>query len=91
MLSGEYLAGFFDGEGSVSVGHYSRVRHNSHGRIESEAFSLTVSFTNKNQRVLKEMQQEFGGAFRARTSKPYSEWRIQGGDALHFLELIHPI
>lgn len=55
----EYLAGFFDGEGSVTIttsGHF-----NLH--------VLRIFVTNTNENVLRNLQVAHGGRFESRTSK----------------------
>ncbi len=54
MLSLEYLAGFIDGEGSLSL---ARRRHL--GR--SDEYSIRVSIYNSQQSVLEEIHRQFGG------------------------------
>lgn len=54
MLSVEYLAGFIDGEGSLSLARIPR-------RGGSPEYCLRISIANTNQGILGEIQKDFGG------------------------------
>jgi intein-encoded DNA endonuclease-like protein len=51
MLSAEYIAGFFDGEGCVGISTRGRGKHPY----------LRVSVTNTNKEILLLMKAQFGG------------------------------
>jgi hypothetical protein len=79
MLTDEYIAGFFDGEGSISI--------NAGGRS-------SVAITQKNPSVLYLIQSRFGGNVYQKTKK-FNEcfhWRISGKEeVIRFLEKMLPI
>jgi hypothetical protein len=80
MISPEYVAGFFDGEGSVFL--------QSHG-------SLEVRISQTDRRPLDAIKERFGGVvtpMAARgTSAPYHQWRImRWEEGEFFLREIQP-
>jgi hypothetical protein len=78
MLSSEYLAGFFDGEGFVSI--------NSGGRVQ-------IGITQKNPEILCEIKNIFGGNIYLESRKPgvCSHWKITDKVGIkNFLSLILP-
>lgn len=79
MPSNEYWAGFFDGEGSVSI--------NSGGRVQ-------VSITQKGRKILELAQQDFGGHIYCKSKKilsPISNWKVCSKvESLNFLNAIYP-
>jgi len=78
MLSNEYVAGFFDGEGCVSI--------NTTGRC-------TISITQKNPEVLYLIQKQYGGNVHCKWKKHFecSHWLTNGKqDVIRFLNLIKP-
>ncbi len=81
MVSKEYLAGFFDGEGSVM--------------IESYQLRLVVSITNTSYEALQLFQSQYGSKINTHTvternAKPLFYWRLRQRRALEFLEDIEP-
>lgn len=54
MLSVEYLAGFIDGEGSLSLARIPR-------RGGSPEYCLRVTIANTNRGILREIKRDFGG------------------------------
>jgi len=66
MISAEYAAGFFDGEGSVYAGN-RRQRHPI----------VMVCISNTHLAVLQEIKNRWGGALNERKGKRYSDprWR----------------
>src|SRR4030042_2386366 len=93
-LSKQYLAGFFDGEGWISVQERpgclkkGRVRHTPY-------FSCTIGFANCNKNVMDAISQQFGGKVMAR--KPQQRQRqiayivhIQAEKKKDFLKAIMP-
>jgi len=55
MVSLEYIAGFFDGEGFISI---QKASHKSHS---GSRYWLTASFCNTHKGVLEEIQKVIGG------------------------------
>lgn len=78
-----YLAGFFDGEGSVAV--YTNGKRNG--------FTLRVQITQNKTRestiLLNKILDEFGGSL-GDNSKSAWNYQCSGGMALHFLETLLP-
>ena len=81
--SNQYLAGFFDGEGYISILHN---------------FILHCGATQKDDLVLKILKRRFGGSIvfchrEAKDWRPessYYEWSIAARKALKFLKVISP-
>src|SRR5258708_7075513 len=90
MLSLEYLAGFFDGEGSVSI---TKVRPKSN--LPYAGCGIRATVTNTYRPVLQELHERFGGNInvrirRADHHKQGYEWQAHGSDARNFLSAILP-
>ena len=88
-----YVAGVFDGEGSVSV---SKAPPNkSHGR-KNPHFNLLVAITNCNAEMLLFAQKLFGGNFHARKNIRLGAnhvcyaWQLNCWQAHRFLSAIYP-
>jgi hypothetical protein len=80
-----YYAGFFDGEGCVSIRYDSRC----------DSHILKVSIANTDRRILDELADIFGGAICGPYQKkehhvPWYSWELQGRNAVPFLEAIRP-
>lgn len=65
MVSDQYVAGFFDGDGWVTVqvkeGHRREDR-----KSKTPFFVAIVGFANKNKEVLERIQERFGGSIYTR-------------------------
>ncbi len=65
-LARDYIAGFFDGEGSVSIGRCTtpgeKVKRGKPGQMYEKYF-LTVQLTQRTREVLDAVQIMYGGAF----------------------------
>mgnify|MGYP001619180516 CR=1 FL=1 len=83
-----YYAGFFDGEGSVSINYHLS------GRAKSPSYQLRTYVTNANPIVIYQLQAAFDGSIRIRPSvgnhKTYYVWTTFGPKAAKFLEAIQP-
>ena len=87
MMSAEYLAGFFDGEGSVGV--YASGRNRSY----CLRAQITQVRTLETERLLLEMANRFGGSvstFNKRLRRDALGWQASGDNAAAFLEFILP-
>src|SRR3989304_8899638 len=84
-----YVAGFFDGEGSISIakGDRSKFRPNP-----SPLWSLRVTISNQHLPVLQWMHKEFNGALFTQTSGKSGVYRLilQTKQAENFLQKIQP-
>jgi hypothetical protein len=80
-----YIAGLFDGEGSISIlrNEYNRVARRGFPR-----YDLCISICNQHHGVLKEVQAEFGGSLGSNGSSYY--WRASSLKAKIFLEAVQP-
>lgn len=83
MLSPQYVAGFFDGEGNVGISTRGRNKY----------LYLRVSVSNTNQEILAIFKMQFGGVLatpykKRSTWKPTCEWIVSGKKAAEFLEAI---
>jgi hypothetical protein len=85
MIEGElgYLAGFFDGEGNISVNKRKPTYRNPWGQY---ALQLTVVQVSDVPLIIF---QKCGGRIRQRKDGAYT-WQINGKKALDFLALIYP-
>lgn len=87
MLTPEYMAGFFDGEGSV----YAFWRRASTPRPSP---SLSVCISNTNYRVLELHRDQFGGTLQKRKHRPGHQelwqWVCCARMCVPFLEAIYP-
>jgi hypothetical protein len=76
MVSHQYLAGFFDGEGCVYI--------NPSGRVQ-------LSLTQKKREVLDLVQSEFGGKVKIKDRSMIPGWVISSKeDCLKFINAIYP-
>jgi intein/homing endonuclease len=84
-----YLAGLFDGEGSVGLTACSQ-----RGRI-SRAYPLAVSISNTHIETIKSLKNLFGGStwIKKRRNKKYQpcmQWTLSSQQGLAFLKMIIP-
>lgn len=87
-MNAEYVAGFFDGEGSIGI--YRNGRGNFHLRTQ-----LTQNITPSSERLLKELHSKWGGNLNVMRSDAYKRggaynWQLNSASALKFLEEIAP-
>lgn len=86
-----YIAGFFDGEGSVTI--HENCRPSPRGHAPNH--TLQVSIGNTDPRVIKWIHETYGGTYavRARTVSNHrvcGQWIARANIALKFLEDIRP-
>lgn len=85
-MSIDYLAGFFDGEGSISICHS---QHKS-GR---HSFQILVQVSNTNLGVLENYKELFGGSIhplkrlKANHKQAYC-WKVRSRLAFYFLTVV---
>ena len=89
MVSYEYIAGFFDGEGYIHIGRRSPGGHSR------SPYSLTVSMSNTNKAVLDEVQKIAGGKvlyYASKNIQCQSHYRLTlyTRQALNFIKAIQP-
>jgi LAGLIDADG-like domain len=89
MISAQYLAGLFDGEGCVVI-----MRTNfPGGRV---GYCVRVSVSNTYKPVLQEVREEFGGSLSGRRPDGNRNkltlwtWRASGRDSIVFLRRVYP-
>lgn len=80
----EWLAGFFDGEGSVTVTYDKYVRKNG-----SRTFRLIVQITQNDKDVLARIAAQHGGAVRAKGVRCHV-LRMESIQAERFLKFLLP-
>jgi LAGLIDADG endonuclease len=82
-----YIAGFFDGEGCISI-----LKHFAGGKHKSSTYALTVILSQNGTIPLFEMLELTGvGSIHEKTQNPGSyNWQIRSIDASDFLKLILP-
>lgn len=87
-LSLEYVAGFFDGEGSVSI---IRKGQRKDGKL---FYGLVIQLTSSSTISVSKLQKQFGGGLYKESHKDrrrvYYKWMIEGKKAQSFLEQILP-
>lgn len=86
-----YIAGFFDGEGSVTIHENSKPSP----RGKAPNHTLQVSIGNTDPVVLMWIQSIFGGGLGFRRNvreneRKFAQWVIRAASALPFLEAIRP-
>ena len=86
-----YIAGFFDGEGSVTIHENGRPSP----RGISPNHTLQASIGNTDPIVLRWIHENFGGSLTYRktkreNSRNIAQWAIRARSALPFLEAIRP-
>lgn len=94
MLTDEYIAGFFDGEGSISIG-----RNRANGRSDYHKMVVVLAQRAKYRHVLDQIAEQFGGAVilkkwpvdkRARWAQ-MANWQLQSlADIERFLVAMQP-
>lgn len=85
MIDTKYAAGFFDGEGCVSI-HYDK---------RCDSYVLKTSVSNTVREVLEAFKSRWNGAIHDnKPKKPHhsgwSSWELQGSNCRPFLEDIRP-
>ena len=88
-LSLEYIAGFFDGEGSISWSTPKKYPNKKYPRVE---------LGNTNFQIIEEISYQFNGKFdtqwakskRSIGTKPFARWYCYGKNAYTFLRAICP-
>lgn len=86
MLRDEYVAGLFDGEGSVGI--YRNGQGKYHLRTQ-----LTQNHTPASERLAKGLVSTYGGHYSVQLSvsrTPYFNWQLSTEVALRFLERVYP-
>lgn len=78
-----WLAGFFDGEGSVSLSHSP-----NGSKTGNRIFRLQVTLSQKDGKYLREAQQLFGG--RVVYHRHCNQWMTSGPVAAKFLRTVLP-
>ena len=84
MLDHQYVAGLFDGEGSVILARHSPVTH---------SMSLVVQIVNQCREVLEEVKETYGGAIYGNSkgvNKPVYAWKAYTTGAESFLKSVLP-
>jgi hypothetical protein len=90
MLSNEYSAGLFDGEGCISINKTKGSKNNPYTR---PGFQLRVSVTNTNIDVLNFLQKTYGGKVYIREKKNarnYGNWITVSNQCVEPLTLWTP-
>ena len=85
MISSEYAAGFFDGEGCIAIRYDKRC----------DSYILKVSVSNTCRSVLAAFQERWGGSMTENSPKKehhqgWSDWLLQGRAGIPFLKDVHP-
>lgn len=93
-----YIAGFFDGEGSVSIARCStpgeKIRGGRAGYFYEKYF-LQLSIVNTHRGVLEKVQYLYGGSIRQGTKvegrRTCYVWALRGKHARRFLQEMYPL
>lgn len=90
-MTNEYIAGFFDGEGSVLV--YKRTTSLS-PKSSTTPYQIRATITNTNEAVIRAIQAKHGGSIYnyppAPRRRPAWKWTVLCQDAAKFLTAIAP-
>jgi hypothetical protein len=96
-LDKAYIAGFLDGEGTISLRWYEGMQYNRHGNFRHVSHRLVdIQIVNTNLDVLRYIQSLYGGSIHSKKEtrenhKPVFRWRISGpNNAYAFLQDIRP-
>jgi len=95
MLTKEYIAGFFDGEGCIRINKWFRKRGSKFGGCYD--YTLGTKLTNSNRMVLDECKTLYGGFIgevedkRKSTYKKKYAWELKSNDAVKLLRDILPL
>jgi hypothetical protein len=88
MISDEYAAGFFDGDGCI---HISRA--NAAGRAHP-SYALNAAISGYCEDVMRAFQERWGGAVNSHIvrdrRKPVWQWSVQGMVAKKFISTVEP-
>jgi len=86
MISLEYMAGFFDGEGCIKIS-----REKNHSRF---TYRLRIGIGQKDRSILIRIKQAYGGivvaCYDKRYNKTYYEWDTSAQRAFQILKQIYP-
>jgi hypothetical protein len=91
LLSVEYVAGLFDGEGCVSI-----LKHKHRRFTKGYTIELIVQFGMTNEEIILRLKKQFKGTTKISRRKPHQNWKdcyrltIYCIQALKFLEAIQP-
>ena len=90
-LSPEYVAGFFDGEGTVGIGLTMEATRSGRWRPRHR---LYVRIGHTNLPILEMLKHQFGGSIHAYKLKtghaPAWGWALGSADSINFLRTIRP-
>jgi len=89
LLIKSYIAGLFDGEGSITI---LRLKSNEKCRRVSSIHNLNIRIANTNKEVLEMVKELFGGGLHIsnRTHRICYSWTASGNIAWNFLKHIIP-
>jgi len=80
-----WMAGFFDGEGNITI-------NRMFSRAVNPVYNLLLTLVNTDKRTIPPFRERFGGSIRIRKSnfKDVHIWNITGKAAGNFLNQIYP-
>ena len=88
VISAEYVAGFLDGEGSVSLNITGKKPSNR------QQVSFPVKCSNTDEKIIRDLREQYGGSVSAGRPlpkhQPFWVWTIQGAAAAALLREIRP-
>lgn len=90
-LSNQYIAGLFDGEGSICITKRTQPTY----RL-GYGFTLDVAICMRDLNILKNLQERYGGSLIKKKWVKYQKsnayyWRLSNNKALSFLKEIGPL
>lgn len=88
ILSTEYIAGFFDGEGTIQI-KYRLLRYKGRPDAKYAVFEMLLSVAQVDKTPLRFMQESYGGSIRT-DKNGVSSLRFTGENARTFLAVITP-
>jgi len=85
LFSRKWLAGFFDGEGSIGL------KYNNHYRKDgTRILYLYASITQNNKKLLLALKRRFNGAVSKHSGSKCFAWQVSCNQADKFLRYIYP-
>jgi len=84
----QYIAGFFDGEGSIGIYHHGKIKQGFHLRTQ-----LTNNQNKNTEKLMSYLVDKFGGNLSEQVTlsgKTRYNWQLNSDKAIFFLRKIEP-
>lgn len=95
QISNVYTAGFFDGEGSVSIVYYRAYQKRNSTQKNYFYWNVLVRIVNTNKQILEDLKAKYGGSINAKKRqrelhRQCWNWVLASQRAVKFLKAIKP-